>query len=576
MRSPILVAVLLLGTLSVLVIGGVFLLRGVGQRSPADLLPADTMAMVESRDVPRLWRALARTRLGAEEGEGWPSPIDESIDMQLRQRGLPFGFDEIDLQRGVPGEAILALVPADGRRGDPERGDLVLLLRFGRGSERAIDAVGRAIRERLAPLGGVWGSREYHGREYETLGLADGRRSLAFAALHGVVAIAGSTRLMHRLIDTGEGAGPSLGADADYRFVRGHLDRRADLVAYASSTWITATFAPQETEAILSRRLARLMGIDAVRAAGLALDLRKGTFEERLFLAMTPGGRGLPGKLFDAPPRDNRDLHLLPGEFPFHLALTFSSLDAVYERLPVILGETTTQPSDAIRERMRGFEDFLAIDPERELLAGFGERATASFGSASLYPRGAANRLLQNVPMVLSIETRGDSRIAGALNRVDGLARMLGAYRKEAMPEGGAVTWYDLPSLAPLRPAWRLARNSLVVATSPDLLDEDDPGTARSGAPVVPGAVEQALERLPRRAHAVFVGDSARILDLIGGNSALPPSLAQRLETLAGATDLPPTAVAVTMTAEGLRIEAVSPVSPSLLVFLLAGGAGER
>ncbi len=567
MRSPILTAVLMLGLMSFLVLGGIFLLRGAGQSTPEDLLPADTLLLVESRDVPRLWRALSRTRLGSDGADGWPSPLGETIGRELEALGLPLVPEDADRPMVISGETLLALVPAGGSGADGGGTEPVLMLRAGRASGYALDSIGRALRTRLDSLGGVWGAREHRGREYETLGIAGSRRTFAFAAIRGVAIVTESTRLMRRLIDTVDGAGPSLADDADYREMRRRMDPRAELLAYASREWVVTSLFAARGSTPRSRRLARLMGLDAVKAVGLEMDLSKGLFQERLFALMGPGRRGLPGKLFDDAPRAVRDVGLPVEGFPFHVSLTFSSLDALYDRLPVILGEAMGAPPDSIRQRLAGFEELLAIDPERDLLTAFGERATVSFGGASVYPRGASNRLLQNLPAVIAVETRSGRTLSEALRRLDGLGRMLGAYRDERLPDGTRLTWYEVPSLAPLRPAWALGRDRLLAATSPGLLrrlESGDPERARSEA------TSALLKRLPRRAHLVFVGDSARLLDLVGSGTRLPEPLERRLALLRSDPELPPTAITVTMSAAGLQLDGIAPISPSLLLVMIA------
>ncbi len=571
MLSVVTVIVLLAAALAL-----AFLLRGAALRDPDEALPRDTQLVLRAPDVPRLARDLARAGLGMDAGgSGW-GLLADLVERMLQRRRVSLSLGPADLERVLRSEAVVALAPT----GEADRADLALIVKAGLASERVVEAVRSLLDTSGEPA--VWGSREHRGRTIATRRVAGGAGSICVAGLKGVALLTTSGALMRRIIDTLDGRIEPLRSDPAYRAVRQRLDQRADLLIYASGGWLRPTIdlvvRGGEDRGPFTK-VQGLLGLDSVRGAGLAVHMRRGLFEERLFIAMAPGGRGLLGEVFAAEPRAARAPRVLSPDSPYYAAFTVARLDTVYKKLPDILAGPEPAARKAIRDRLSGMEAFLGLDLKRDLFAALGGEIAVSFGAPSPYPRTAGGLALRDTPMAISISLKDPAAISKILTRIDGFARAAAAYH--ALTLGGqAMTVYAFDALAPLTPAYRLRGDQLVAATSPEMLLSALSAASRRAPASVQRDLGRLLNMLPGKAHLVFCGDTGRLIDLLptgigaGGPvaPALPETLPQRLKVLAAQGPLPPTAAAFRMGKAGLLVEWIAPVSPSLLGYLIMDG----
>lgn len=581
MRSPILGSVLVLSAALAATIGAFLLVRGIGQRPPLDALPADARLLVEIPDPSKLAAALARTRLG----DGGDAGIDlaaQLVEAALLRSGIIVSPTHDEIDRLLASEIRLALVPGSGRGGEQAP---ALIVRLGHGSGTVLAA---AVRKLEASGGSdlVWGTREHAGSKYLVIRSGTGARPLFVAGTRGLLLATSSGSVMRRLLDTLDGRIEPLRSSPILRGMTERLGPGGLLRIYAPglrfdarllSRIVTGVDAdgggPSPTASV--KRLTELLGASSVRGAAASVQMHHGMFHERLLLAMAPDGRGLPGRLFSEPPRTLSGASVLPDRFPFYLDLSIARPKEVYEHLPELLSDVSGLPRAEIRSRLDGFKQFLAIDLDEDLFSAIGTEVAIGFGQHSRFPRMARSRRLQNTPAVASLSLSRPAAIRALLDRLDGLARVSGVY--ETGGDGDIVS-YGYDWLAPMRPAYRLMRGRLLVATSSDLLSsvlpESDPRRTLLDRP---GAA-RLLARLPERSHLIVWADTARLIDLAGPGLLsrdgvllpLPSALASRLTEAGADPDLPPTTAAGQLFPEGFLLEVISPVSPTLLGALAA------
>jgi hypothetical protein len=299
------------------------------------------------------------------------------------------------------------------------------------------------------------------------------------------------------------------------------------------------------------------------------MQVRQGMFHERLFLALAPQGRGIPGAIFDGPPRaEPRHVPSDP-RFAARVALALGDPSRAWDALPrSLLTDGTTDSGGAPGEMIAGIEEFLNIDLGRELFGAVGRQLRFGWGHASPLPRQAAGPLWRD-PWALSVGLRNPDAARLVLRRADGLARALGSHRIGAGSSAGVV-WYDIPSLAPLAPAYRLQGRFLHIASSPAWL----PGAGEAPQEGPAGLAPQAARLLPPKAHVQFHLSSQFLADAIPVRRSGRPwgdSWRAALRQIAGG-NAPPAAGAGQMDSSGLLLQWVSPVSAPVLAWLALDG----
>lgn len=566
MRSPFPVLLLI----SLIVFGlavGVWLLRGGDSTPLLSAAPETTQVLLHAPDMPRLWRALSGSALNP----GGPAERLETVRSLLLASGAPALGSDSTMERLatlLAGEAALLLVPAPR---DAESGGLIpaILARIEPGGRES--PLGRLMTPALAERGARWQFHVHYGMSYASLEVPEQPPSLWVGEERGIVAITTTQATMRDLLSTLHGEAPSLLRVPAFRRVRGRLGTDLDLMTYVTGDWLRSRIASMGAagEGPSGSRTANLLGLRSVRGVGAAVRVQGDLFVERLFLALSAEHRGLPGELLQSEPTEIRSARALPAGFPFYAGLSFSSIEAAYERMPDLLAGAADADTREMRDRIVGLEKFLALDPRRDVLSALGTELTVGFGGPSPFPRGAPNRALLNAHAAISVAISNRSAVRRILERFDGLARAAGAIRSTGV-DPAEITFYEFNILAPLAPSYRLTRRHLIVGTSPDLLRSPAGGFE---AALADSHQAQRLRRiLPRKAHVFFSGETARLIDWLwlddeGDVAPLGPwerrlSQAQRL------ADLPPTIATGRMGESGFLIECVSPVSPSLLALI--------
>ena len=560
MRSPLLAAILALSVVLAAAIAGFLLIRGVGQSSPLDCLPQETRLFFRAPDPTRLWRAVGRTSLGDPS-----SPARDFLGDLMARHLESHGLSQIPVATGnrewMAGESVLALIESEGSAGiEPA---LIVATRHTGG--QTLDQV-RTLLTSAAPdpASAVPTPRRHRAREYLELRAVPTSPPVFLAAHKGVVILSSDGATMRRILETIDGKAEPLRSSPAYRAVMDTTARRADLSAYFSGAWLR-----QAIEARLGagagRRTARALGLRAVRSAGVAVNIRGQLFHETLRVSLEPGSSSLVAQLFDEAPRAPRPLkHLTPG-FPYYMALSTSNLNAAYRTLPDLLAGASDPERTAIRERIRGAEEFMELDLGRDLFGAIGGEMAIGFGSASVYPRGASNRALYNTPGMASLSLRDRGAVTRIMGRIDGLARALDGYQT-SLHGDQEMTSYEFTTLAPMRPSYVFKGRYLIAATSPDLFKTPAQ---------VPQEVARCLDLLPRKIHLLLVADTSRLMDRVASPLSpevwvmIPEPLRSRLAGLALRRDLHPTAAAGRLKGGVMTVESVSPASAALLGALL-------
>ncbi|HEY3174402.1 MAG TPA: hypothetical protein VGK94_01440 [Candidatus Polarisedimenticolia bacterium] len=577
MRSPLLAAILSVSFILAASIGLFFLVRGAGRIETVDCLPAETLLLVHVPDPPALARALARTRLvppGPEGGEDLWNVAAELMTWVARSRGIEINVAADELKAPFGHETSFALVPGD----ELERPGLALITRAPAGARRSLPAVADFARERVHGFSSAWWSdRRYRGIDYRTLRSPGGSGPICFAVVGGNLVATTTGASMRRILDTATGRGDSLRSTTTYRDTLKTARPDSDLAVFAAGDWIRSL-----TTAAEGRRdptaLAEIFGLAAVRGAGLAIHVRKDLFQERLSVALAGNRQGLaPGLLASlrSLPRPDR---LARHGFPFLVTFSAAGLDAMLGKLPGMLAESTGTSSLDLEARLTGIEEFLSIDLRRDLLAALGDEVTIGFGRLSALPRGGTGRWLLDTPALASIGLRDPDAAARFLRRTDGLARALASYRT-MITDGRRITYYEMPSIAPLLPAYRMTEARLVVATSPELLAGAAGAGARGREESGRAGIDPTLEMLPEEATMFFGADSARLIDLVDPERAarvldarLVELLVSPIRAASNRPDLPLTAAAARSGEARWQVEWVGPFSPAMLAALLLAG----
>ncbi|HZI94000.1 MAG TPA: hypothetical protein VFE84_07130 [Patescibacteria group bacterium] len=569
MRSPLLAAILLTGLVTALALGLALSLRNHASIQPMDCLPRDTTLLLLAPEPPRLFGELSRasgTWGGTPDGADM---LGDFFTRELQLHGIPAVASAREISRLAGGETLIATVPD----GVEDRAGTVMIFDLRQPGATMPAIIHQITRQALGAQGDeAWSTRSYHEHDYETFHLQGKQGGISAAQMKGLGIVTTSGALMRRILDTADGRAGSLRSDPAYHLTRDHLGKHGSLFAYASGSWIAAAMNRHVKPGPMHHAL-KLLGLDAVTGAGLALEVRKQLFHERLFVALRGDRRGLTGEMFDTVARTPRTSTLIPAGFPFYLSVSFSGLDTVYRKLPEILATATGEDRKVMRDRLEGLEQFMAMDVDRELFGALGNDLWIGFGGASRYPRSASNRTLLNTPAVAAISLNNPPAITRALGRFDGLARAMGAYHR-SLRGGQPVTSYEFTQIAPLSPAYRIVGGHLVAATSAALLEQAmEAGRAHSSVADQPG-LSSLLEQLPDRAHLFFFADTARLADLLRVSRQsmdpfgppLGPPEADRADRTISVDRLPASAAAARLTTAGLTVEWISPLSPSLLL----------
>jgi hypothetical protein len=375
---------------------------------------------------------------------------------------------------------------------------------------------------------------------------------------------------MRKILDTLDGGLDPLVSDLDYRNIRSRIDNGSPLQIYAAGSQLRRSL-----DAILSlpdegsaKNLAHLLGLDAMTAAGLSVDMAKGLFMERLFVAMQAEGRGLLGELFGTSPRRAKLSSLAPAEMPYSITLSLTSLDVVTRKLPAIVGGSSREKRRGVRDRLSGLEDFLALSLEKDIFATLGDNLVLSYDPPEPTEESGTNRSIKEFLLgsraVGSISVRRKEGLRDLLDRVDGLARAL-AVLDRSDQDDRSMTTYRFASLEPMAPTYNLADGHLLAATSPELLRRAIAASARKESLADQQEVRRLLRTLPDKVHLLFIADTQRLTrslraqggslssiipwDLHGGNVSRGENRAPELGR------------------SGLLVESATPISPFLMAF---------
>ncbi|HET6372332.1 MAG TPA: hypothetical protein VFG76_03435 [Candidatus Polarisedimenticolia bacterium] len=565
-------ALALLALIVVLAVAVAILLHGEGIKRPVESLPGDTQLIVQAPDVPRLMRDLSRrvSRSGSPES-GW-NLLADIAEEALRASRVSLSPSSADLTRLLPGEAVLAFIPG-GRSQAPEP---VLVVEVGSGSDRAASLARGYTASLPEGLQGTWTSRSHRGREYAVWRSSHEDAPVCLTGLRGLLLVTTSGSLMRRMLDTLDGREDSLASDPVFKTVMRRLDHSGDFIAYAAADWLRPRIEGFLAAHPLRRRVntADWLGSASVRGAGLEIRVAPSRFEDRLFVAMTPGDRGLLGDLFANEPATVRPSSHVPAELPFYLSLSVSDPGAVYHKLPGMLGGASCGGARDLRQRLDGLEQMLALDLEKDVFGALGGEFRIGFGAAGPVQQMSLNPAALMASAVADISVRDRGKIAEILRRTDGLARLVGALRVEHQDRDG-ITHYEIPALAPMRPAYRLAKDHLLLGTDPALLERPHASEGEIHSYANREEIAALLKKLPGRAHLFFCTETTRLIEsLLGAPQEIAPSrgipeiLTEYLEQTEGDDLAAPSGMVLRMGASGLLVETVSPFSPSLLAYL--------
>jgi hypothetical protein len=343
-----------------------------------------------------------------------------------------------------------------------------------------------------------------------------------------------------------------LSRDPAYRAARGALPSRAALYVHLPGHELRGRIRGVSADRPALERALSLAGLDSVRHAALALRMRDGQFDERLFLVLAPRRRGLLAPLLSGPPR--AEPGKLPADPRFALQAVWSHGDAVRDALTAALQEDGAS-AGALGIRLSAIEDFLDLDLARDVLGAIGRDVRVWIGDANPYPRSAEGSLTGGLRWALSISLSRPETFRRILARLDGLARIFSLRRTES-DAGGEITWFEIAALSPVTPSYQIDGRVVRLASSPDLLRTE--GAAGSRPAPVPRS-------LPDRAHLYFRVSTRWLFDRAPGQG-----MATR--DPAGAADEPraggpPGAEFATgsarLEASGLLLQWVSPASGS-------------
>jgi len=550
MRPATLVPVLLIGFVLLAAAGGALLLRGAGSADLLGALPADASIVVHARNLPRLVEALGRSRLAenpADDDSRWEQ-VAEILQPLLGLEGVSAALAPESMARLLAGEVVFAQMP--GRSGESPA--FVLAATGPAGGERAAEKASRLLGSADGEPTG-WIPRTHRGRPYSLLRVREGAGTVCVSGARGMVLIATSARTMRRVLDTLEGRGRSVARDQDWLVARDHLPRRADLYVHVSGSALRAWIEARADGSAFSRAAA-LAGAGAARHAALSVRIREGLFHESLFVVLSPEGRGLPGALFDGPPRAEAGAVPRDPRFAVNASIAWEDPGEAWGDLPGAVSAKDERLFTDLQARLEGLEEFLGLELQRDLLRSLGREMRISLETASPFPRGAAPHALRNLRWRASVQLRRADPVRRVLRRVDGLARAFAT--REAHGRGEeTVTWYRIPALAPMAPSYRLTRRTLHAASSPDLL----------GAPPAraPTSSQGMFKHLPERAHIFFQASAGRLAEMgIGEHGPAPRTWpASALLSLAQSEALPPTVGAGRMEASGFLLQWISPAS---------------
>jgi hypothetical protein len=568
--APWLALLFLLIVLTLAAAGGALIVRGTGRADALDAVPADVPLALQSSDPSRLARSLGRTPLSpeAQDPERSTRVLADGLAAMFQTAGVALPASAVGLLERSEDDTVLAIA----REGSGGRQALLLVARVGRSAPADHAALRRSFLPEM-PEGAVWSERRHRAHTFSALrGPADAS-PLCLTASRGLLLVSTSGALMRRALDTLDGRSRSLRRDSAAREARERLPRRADLYVHLSGDAVREWMERHEAEFAGLTRLSHLAGVTALRHAALSVQVRQGFFHERLFLALAPRGRGLPGALFEGPPRAEPRHVPDDARFAARVALSPADPSGAWRALPqTLLSSRASSPQDAFAGRLTGLEDFLDIDLGRELFGALGRDLRLAWGHAAPLPRTARGPFWQD-PWQITLALRNPDAARRVLRRTDGLARALGSRRADG-PDGAAVVWYELPALAPLTPAYRLQGRFLHLASSPRWLSAADAAEGDRAA-VPPGAARG----LPGKAHLQFHISSRRLADILpalrNGPSWSAPWRDAVREMAAG--NPPLAAGAARMDASGLLLQWVSPVSAPVLVLLgLTGDNGEN
>ncbi|MGH9867576.1 MAG: hypothetical protein ACREAA_05355 [Candidatus Polarisedimenticolia bacterium] len=549
MRPATLLSVLLIVLVLLAAAGGALLMRGTGSAEPLEALPADASIVIHTRSLPRLIESLGSSRLseGSGDDDGRWEMLAEALQPLLGMERLSASLTPDVMAWWLGGDVALAQVP--GRTDEPPA--FVLVSSAPGSSERAA----REAMRLLGSAGGEpegWVPRTHRGVPYSLLRVGEGSGTVCVTAARGIVLITTSARAMRRVLDALDGRERSVARDPDWLIARNNLPRRADLYVHVSEKTLRAWLRAHAEDPSFTR-LAALAGAGAARHAALALRIREGLFQESLFVVLSPEKRGLPGALFKGRPRAEAGAVPRDPRFTVNASIAWEDPSGAWREVPRTLAAENEKQLQDLEGRLGGLEDFLGLELQGDLLGSLGRDLRISVDAAGPFPRVAAPHSFRNLHWRATMELRRPDPIRRMLKRVDGLARVF-ATREAEGRDDRAITWYRIPALAPMTPAYRLTRRTLDMASSPELL---------ASPPATGPSARGSLRNLPERAHLFFRISTRYLAELgIGWNGRpLRQWPAPALLSLAEDEDLPLTVGAGRMETSGFLLEWVSPVS---------------
>jgi len=543
----------------------VLLSHGGNAGDPADALPSGVNAALVIPSLPQLLKNLGRTRMAPAPGESGWDLLAELLSEGLGSRGISYEPDPGALSKVLRGGVAIGWL-ASGKRGNPPA--LVLALELPSRRDDLLDLVEESVLPDLRAAGAVTARHVHRGHEYLAIRFPGASTVIAVAG-YGRLAIITFTRdAMRQSLSTLMRHDPGLLADASYRRVGRDLQGESDVVAFFSESYfrdLEASAAGTVPEEGPWRRA--LASAGGIRGAGISLTVeREGLFHERLRVLVPGISDTLPGKVFGSRPTEIESASLLPPGYPFYAGASFSHSESMWELLPDWLAPLTRQEPAHLRDRLLGLEQFMGLDVRRDLLGVMGNEIAVAVDPAS------------DNPFVLALRPTDLTAARRLLARVDGLAKAAEAYHLHAV-KGGEITTYEHARFAPLRPSYVFAGQSLLLAGSPDPLEQALRASQSADRD------RRAPFDFGKPAHLALVADTEQTIGWIrrlssSGSDADPERktawLRRLRDLLPGSSGpLPPLSASFDLTRDGLTGEWTGPLSPVLLTSLLLASPGE-
>jgi hypothetical protein len=568
MRRSFLSLLLLAGFMAGAVAVLFLIFWGSGATESLEAVPASARAALLISSVPDLLEDISRTRMGPAAGESGWDLLANIIRELLEARGIPFDPDPSWLSRSLRGGATLAWVPSEQASAPAH---LVLAFDLPGRPQDPLGLFERTILPDLRGAGATWRRRTHRGHEYGTLRFP-GAAEMACVTVHerlAVITVSGEA--MRQSLEALYGRDPSLVSDVPFRHVRGELREQSNLVAYGSASFIQSLLSAGEPRAGPGMRaLGRLLSLGPLEGAGISITVdRAGLFHEKLRVFAPRASSSILGELFGGRPRPIAAAALLPEPSPLRLGLSVGDPGAVWEHLPEIAGAYLGQEPSHVRERLKGFEEFLGPNVRRDLFGTLGteialaldtERPGRSVLALSPSDAGAAHRLLA---------------------RLDGLAHAADAYHSERLPNAEIVT-YDVTRLDPWKPSYAFRRDDLVLSGSTEALRLALAGPADRAPGRPPAAAGAAAILQEGQCHLCAVAETEHLLDWIrrlaeGDQDRRGSAWLGRLrDLLPGSTGpLPDSTASFRMSRDGVSGEWSGPLSPLILTTLILASPQE-